>query len=65
MCLPEILVCLSDGMTVIEVTGPLNEVNLFRDPIGQQSEYFVLTDDHVLQVLTVLLRTLPDLIQQL
>jgi hypothetical protein len=52
-------------MTVIEVTSPLDKVNLFGDTIRQQPEYFVLTDYHVLQVLTVLLRTLPDLIEQL
>jgi hypothetical protein len=65
VCLPQVLVSLRNGVTVIEVASPLHEVDLLGDAIRQQPKYFVLPDDHVLQVLTVLLRTLSDFMEEL
>lgn len=65
MCPPQVLVGFCNRMSIVEVAGPFHEVNLFRDAVGEQPEYLVLEYYHVLQVLAVLLRTLPDFVEQL
>ncbi len=65
MCFPQVLVGFCNGMSIVEVAGPFHEINLFRDPVGEQPEYFVLADNHVLQVLTVLLCAFSDFVKQL
>ena len=52
-------------MSIVEVAGPFYEINLFRDPVGEQPEFFVLADNHVMQVLTVLLCAFSDFVKQL
>ncbi len=52
-------------MSIVEVAGPFHEIDFFRDPVGEQPEYFVLADNHILQVLTVFLCALSDFVKQL
>ena len=62
---PEVLVFLGNGMPVVEVAGPLDEVNLLRSAAGEQPKYLIVFDDLILKVLAVFLGTLPDLRNQL
>ena len=63
--LPKTLVGLGDGVAVVEVAGPLDEVNLFGLAAGEQPEYLVVLNDLILEILAILLSALLNLVNQL